>query len=144
MATGNQKVKTPTGWNATQGAWVKTPTGWNAVDQIYIKTPVFPKSFPTWMRPILRHQTNFWNYRFSCVESHGRELQEIGFRRIRRKYLPFVLVVLFQNGKHVVQLFQEMEWKLHQVTPMVIGSCAMQVLYLLAEKPIRKLRKSQS
>ena len=39
MATGNQKVKTPTGWNATQGAWVKTPTGWNAVDQIYIKTP---------------------------------------------------------------------------------------------------------
>ena len=24
MATGNQKVKTPTGWNATRGAWVKT------------------------------------------------------------------------------------------------------------------------
>ena len=40
MASGNQKVKTPTGWNATQGAWVKTgPSTWKAVDQIYIKTP---------------------------------------------------------------------------------------------------------
>ena len=40
MATGNQKVKTPTGWNATQGAWVKTASQtWKAVDQIYIKTP---------------------------------------------------------------------------------------------------------
>ena len=24
MATGSQKVKTPAGWNSTQGAWVKT------------------------------------------------------------------------------------------------------------------------
>ena len=40
MATGNQKVKTPTGWNATRGAWVKTgSTTWKAVEQIYIKTP---------------------------------------------------------------------------------------------------------
>ena len=39
MASGNQSVKTPTGWNATRGAWVKTPTAWKAVDQIYIKTP---------------------------------------------------------------------------------------------------------
>ena len=39
MASGSQKVKTPTGWNATQGAWVKTPDGWRAVEQIYIKTP---------------------------------------------------------------------------------------------------------
>ena len=40
MATGSQKVKTPTGWNATQGAWVKTgSTTWKAVDQIYVKTP---------------------------------------------------------------------------------------------------------
>ena len=40
MASGNQSVKTPTGWNATQGAWVKTgSTTWKAVDQIYIKTP---------------------------------------------------------------------------------------------------------
>ena len=40
MATGSQKVKTPTGWNATQGAWVKTASNtWKDVDQIYIKTP---------------------------------------------------------------------------------------------------------
>ena len=40
MATGSQKVKTPTGWNATRGAWVKTASGtWKDVDQIYIKTP---------------------------------------------------------------------------------------------------------
>ena len=40
MASGNQKVKTPAGWNKTQGAWVKTgPNNWKAVDQIYIKTP---------------------------------------------------------------------------------------------------------
>ena len=40
MATGSQKVKTPSGWNATQGAWVKTgPTTWKDVEQIYIKTP---------------------------------------------------------------------------------------------------------
>ena len=39
MASGSQKVKTPTGWNATQGAWVKTPDGWRAVEQIYVKTP---------------------------------------------------------------------------------------------------------
>ena len=40
MASGNQKVKTPSGWNATQGAWVKTGAStWKAVDQIYIKTP---------------------------------------------------------------------------------------------------------
>ena len=40
MASGNQKVKTPSGWNATQGAWVKTGNStWKAVDQIYIKTP---------------------------------------------------------------------------------------------------------
>ena len=39
MASGNQKVKTPTGWNATQGAWVKTGAStWKAVDQIYAKT----------------------------------------------------------------------------------------------------------
>ena len=39
MASGSQKVKTPTGWNATQGAWVKTASStWKAVDQIYIKT----------------------------------------------------------------------------------------------------------
>ena len=39
MATGNQKVKTPTGWNVTRGAWVKTGlTTWKDVDQIYIKT----------------------------------------------------------------------------------------------------------
>jgi len=40
MATGSQKVKTPTGWNSTQGAWVKTgSTTWKAVDNIYVKTP---------------------------------------------------------------------------------------------------------
>jgi hypothetical protein len=40
MASGNQKVKTPSGWNATQGAWVKTAgTTWKAVEQIYVKTP---------------------------------------------------------------------------------------------------------
>ena len=40
MATGSQKVKTPTGWNATQGAWVKTGSStWKAVDQVYVKTP---------------------------------------------------------------------------------------------------------
>ncbi len=40
MATGKQHVKTPSGWNATQGAWVKTAsTTWKAVDQVYIKTP---------------------------------------------------------------------------------------------------------
>ena len=40
MVSGNQKVKTPSGWNATQGAWVKTGAStWKAVDQIYIKTP---------------------------------------------------------------------------------------------------------
>ena len=40
MASGSQKVKTPSGWNATQGAWVKTgPSTWKAVDQIYIKAP---------------------------------------------------------------------------------------------------------
>ena len=40
MATGSQKVKTPAGWNSTQGAWVKTGSStWKAVDQIYIKTP---------------------------------------------------------------------------------------------------------
>jgi len=40
MASGNQSVKTPTGWNATRGAWVKTASStWKAVDQIYIKTP---------------------------------------------------------------------------------------------------------
>ena len=40
MASGNQSVKTPTGWNATQGAWVKSGSGtWSAVDQIYINTP---------------------------------------------------------------------------------------------------------
>ncbi len=40
MATGSQKVKTPTGWNATRGAWVKTDSGtWKAADQIYVKTP---------------------------------------------------------------------------------------------------------
>ena len=39
MATGNQKVKTPSGWNSTQGAWVKTgSSSWSAVDQIYVKT----------------------------------------------------------------------------------------------------------
>ncbi|SVC27466.1 uncharacterized protein METZ01_LOCUS280320, partial [marine metagenome] len=39
MVSGSQKVKTPAGWNATQGAWVKTaPTTWKAVDQIYVKT----------------------------------------------------------------------------------------------------------
>ena len=39
MASGSQKVKTPTGWNATRGAWVKTASGtWKDVDQIYIKT----------------------------------------------------------------------------------------------------------
>ena len=38
MATGNQKVKSPTGWNV-EGAWVKTGlTTWKDVDQIYIKT----------------------------------------------------------------------------------------------------------
>ena len=40
MATGKQHVKTPSGWNATQGAWVKTgSTTWKAADQIYVKTP---------------------------------------------------------------------------------------------------------
>ena len=40
MASGSQKVKTPSGWNATQGAWVKTGSStWKAVDQIYLKTP---------------------------------------------------------------------------------------------------------
>ena len=40
MATGSQKVKTPSGWNSTQGGWVKTgSTTWKAVDQIYVKTP---------------------------------------------------------------------------------------------------------
>ena len=40
MATGSQKVKTPSGWNSTQGAWVKTASNtWKDVDQIYIKTP---------------------------------------------------------------------------------------------------------
>ena len=40
MATGSQKVKTPSGWNTTRGAWVKTASGtWKDVDQIYIKTP---------------------------------------------------------------------------------------------------------
>ena len=40
MATGKQHVKTPTGWNATQGAWVKTGgTTWKAAEQIYVKTP---------------------------------------------------------------------------------------------------------
>ena len=40
MATGSQKVKTPSGWNATRGAWVKTASNtWKDVDQIYIKTP---------------------------------------------------------------------------------------------------------
>ena len=40
MASGSQKVKTPTGWNATQGAWVKTGSStWKAVNQIYVKTP---------------------------------------------------------------------------------------------------------
>jgi hypothetical protein len=40
MATGSQKVKTPTGWNSTRGAWVKTASNtWKDVDQIYIKTP---------------------------------------------------------------------------------------------------------
>ena len=40
MVSGNQKVKTPTGWNATRGAWVKTgPSTWKDVDQIYVKTP---------------------------------------------------------------------------------------------------------
>ena len=40
MATGNQRVKTPSGWNGTRGAWVKTgATTWKAVEQIYIKTP---------------------------------------------------------------------------------------------------------
>ena len=40
MATGKQHVKTPSGWNATQGAWVKTGgTTWKAADQIYVKTP---------------------------------------------------------------------------------------------------------
>ena len=39
MATGSQKVKTPSGWNTTRGAWVKTASGtWKDVDQIYIKT----------------------------------------------------------------------------------------------------------
>ena len=40
MATGKQHVKTPSGWNATQGAWVKTgSTTWKAADQVYVKTP---------------------------------------------------------------------------------------------------------
>ena len=40
MATGNQRVKTPSGWNATRGAWVKTGAQtWKAVEQVYIKTP---------------------------------------------------------------------------------------------------------
>ena len=40
MATGKQHVKTPSGWNATQGAWVKTGgTTWKAAEQIYVKTP---------------------------------------------------------------------------------------------------------
>ena len=40
MASGSQKVKTHTGWNATQGAWVKTGSStWKAVNQIYLKTP---------------------------------------------------------------------------------------------------------
>ena len=40
MATGKQHVKTPSGWNATQGAWVKTESSkWKAADQIYVKTP---------------------------------------------------------------------------------------------------------
>jgi len=39
MATGKQHVKTPSGWNATQGAWVKTGgTTWKAAEQIYVKT----------------------------------------------------------------------------------------------------------
>ena len=40
MVTGNQKVKTPAGWNSTRGAWVKTGADtWKDVDQIYVKTP---------------------------------------------------------------------------------------------------------
>ena len=40
MATGSQKVKTPTGWNSTRGAWVKTASGtWKDAEQIYVKTP---------------------------------------------------------------------------------------------------------
>ena len=36
MVTGNQKVKTPTGWNSTRGAWVKTDTGtWKDVIAVY-------------------------------------------------------------------------------------------------------------
>ena len=40
MATGSQKVKTPSGWNSTRGAWVKTGANtWTDADQIYVKTP---------------------------------------------------------------------------------------------------------
>ena len=47
MATGSQKVKTPTGWNATRGAWVKTASNtWKDVDQINIKTPKNHESTP--------------------------------------------------------------------------------------------------
>ena len=36
----DQKVKTPTGWNTTTGAYIKTdPSTWKAVDKINVKTP---------------------------------------------------------------------------------------------------------
>ena len=67
MASGNQSVKTPTGWNATQGAWVKTGSStWSAVDQIYIKTPTG------------------WN------NASGQELTQVPYPYIANSQTPYI------------------------------------------------------
>ena len=67
MASGNQSVKTPTGWNATQGAWVKTGSStWSAVDQIYIKTP------------------SGWN------NASGQELTQVPYPYIANSQTPYI------------------------------------------------------
>ena len=67
MASGNQSVKTPTGWNATQGAWVKSGSGtWSAVDQIYIKTPTG------------------WN------NASGQELTQVPYPYIANSQTPYI------------------------------------------------------
>ena len=67
MASGNQSVKTPSGWNATQGAWVKTGSStWSAVDQIYVKTP------------------SGWN------NASGQELTQVPYPYIANSQTPYI------------------------------------------------------
>ena len=90
MATGNQKVKTSSGWNATQGAWVKTGSStWKAVDQIYVKTPdgwnnasgqeatqiAYPYT-ATGQEPNIRDRQNAYPYQANAQEPNIRDARQ--------------------------------------------------------------------